>query len=146
MFLDICSDWSTNVEELALASTQRDAFELSETPVPSTIQVFVNDVELVAGWEYRAASNEVAITDINAIPSSGDIVDITYGGGAVPRPADRFAVSGDDKVAAMSQRADRRSRTRDPASASANPAKPTGTVRAEIPSTRRYSRTGQSSR
>jgi hypothetical protein len=83
VYLDICSDWSKNMEALALASAQRDTFELSNTPVDGTIQVYVNGNELAgSAWEYRSDSNSVVVVDPDRIPTSGDLIDITYGGAA----------------------------------------------------------------
>ena len=59
-FLSICSNWSTNVDTLAAASTDGLLdFELSSTPVVSSIIVTVNGAQWLADWHYEAASNSV---------------------------------------------------------------------------------------
>jgi hypothetical protein len=87
VYLDICSDWATNMEALALASAQLDTFALSNDPVVNTIVVNVNGQTLTDGWLYDAESNSVVFTDPKLVPTSGDFVDIQYGGAAPCDPA-----------------------------------------------------------
>jgi hypothetical protein len=82
VYLDICSDWATNMEALALASAQLDTFPLSNDPVLETLVVTVNGQTLTEGWVYEAKTNSVVFTDPKLIPAGGDLVDITYGGAA----------------------------------------------------------------
>jgi hypothetical protein len=80
VFLSICSDWAspTNLAMLAAASIQQAAFELSATPAPTTIHVYVNGTERLNHWHYDAGDNTVVFDD--GIPGEGDSVRITYGG------------------------------------------------------------------
>ncbi len=80
VFLSICSEWAspTNLAMLAAASIQQAAFELSATPAPSTIHVYVNGTERLDNWHYDASDNTVVFDD--GIPSEGDNVRIEYGG------------------------------------------------------------------
>ena len=87
VYLDICSDWATNMEALALASAQLDTFPLSSDPVLDTLVVTVNGQALTQGWVYDAESNSVVFTDPKLIPTGGDLVDIQYGGAAPCDPA-----------------------------------------------------------
>ena len=80
VFLSICSDWASpsNLAMLAAASIQQAAFELSATPAPSTIHVYVNGTEREDNWHYDASDNTVVFDD--GIPTEGDNVRIEYGG------------------------------------------------------------------
>jgi hypothetical protein len=82
VYLDICSDWAANMEELALASAQLDTFPLSNDPVLETLVVTVNGQVLTEGWIYDAKSNSVVFTDPKLVPSGGDQIDVSYGGAA----------------------------------------------------------------
>ncbi len=82
VYLDICSDWASNMEALALASAQLDTFPLSNDPVIDTIVVTLNGQTITEGWYYDAESNSVVFTESEIIPTSGDLVDIQYGGAA----------------------------------------------------------------
>lgn len=76
-FLSICSDWASQIDLLADAGTVRTEFELSETPVPGSIQVWVNQTLRGAGdWMYEPAGNKVVFL-LNP-PSPGDQVDVLY--------------------------------------------------------------------
>ena len=76
VFLSICSDWGTNVDDLADASVPQTTYELSHTPNPDTIVVEVNGTQRNSGWHYDSASNHV-VFDSN-YPEGGDVVEITY--------------------------------------------------------------------
>ena len=80
VFLSICSDWASpsNLALLAEASVNQNTFELTYTPVVSTITVYVNGAE-VSNWTYNAADNTV-IFDDGYEPAEGDLVDIDYAG------------------------------------------------------------------
>ena len=82
VYLDICSEWATNMEALALASAQLDTFPLSSDPVLDTLVVTVNGQVVTDGWVYDEESNSVVFTDPKLIPGGGDQIDITYGGAA----------------------------------------------------------------
>ncbi len=79
VFLSICSDWATpaNMSLLASASVTRDTYQLSGTPVESTIEVVVNG-SVVTDWTYDSARNAVVIN--SDVPEGGDTVVITYDG------------------------------------------------------------------
>lgn len=78
IFLDICSEWAsaTNLAALAEASVSQDTYSLSQTPVVSTIQVFVNGSRVTSGWSYDSASNAVVFS--SGVPGEGDQVEIQY--------------------------------------------------------------------
>jgi hypothetical protein len=44
--------------------------------------VTVNGQVLTEGWIYDAKSNSVVFTDPKLVPTSGDQIDVTYGGAA----------------------------------------------------------------
>ena len=83
IFLSICSDWSDpgTLSMLAAASVQQSAFELSATPVPVSVRVFVNGNERLNGWYFDGPTNTVYFE--SGIPDEGDLIRITYGGLAV---------------------------------------------------------------
>jgi hypothetical protein len=59
-FLSICSNWAVSVDVLAAASTDGLLdFELSSTPVVSSIVVTVNGAQWLADWHYEPSSNSV---------------------------------------------------------------------------------------
>ncbi len=80
-FLSICSDWAsaTNLERLASASIIQTDFELQNNPLPDTISVTVNGVE-VTEWTYDPSDNTVTLDTVS--PTGGDAVEITYAGSA----------------------------------------------------------------
>ncbi|MFZ5479964.1 MAG: choice-of-anchor D domain-containing protein [Myxococcota bacterium] len=78
-FLSLCDDWSAHVGILADASITLTTFELSATPVESTIAVSVNGREQRNGWSYDSATNAVVFEDDYA-PVEGDTITVTYGG------------------------------------------------------------------
>lgn len=76
-FLSICSNWSANVDVLAAASTDGLLdFELSGTPVVSSIEVSVNGSQWLADWHYESSSNSV-VFDLGLDDKS--IIVIEYG-------------------------------------------------------------------
>lgn len=78
VFLDICSTWSSsaNLALLAEASVSQDTYELSQEPVPSTVEVSVNGTPVTTGWSYDSATNTVIFS--SGVPEGGDTVDIAY--------------------------------------------------------------------
>jgi len=76
----ICeSDWSTVLTNLAWITVNlADTFELSYAPIPSTIDVYVNGVQMFSGWTYDAGQNAV-VFDPAFIPADGDSIVIDYG-------------------------------------------------------------------
>jgi len=79
LFLSICAtDWGTHLEALAEGSAQDlTSFELTEWPVPSTIEVFVNGIQTNLGWEYNATDNAIDFEEFY-VPEGGDTIQIDY--------------------------------------------------------------------
>ena len=75
----ICdSSWSTTLTNLAWNSMSlANTLELSETPIPSTITVKANGVQLNQGWSYEAAINAVVL-EPSYIPDNGDEIEVHY--------------------------------------------------------------------
>ncbi len=75
----ICdSSWSTTLTNLAWNSMSlTDTLELSQTPIPSTISVKVNTVQLSQGWAYESAINAVVL-EPSYIPDNGDEIEVHY--------------------------------------------------------------------
>jgi hypothetical protein len=75
-FLSICSDWGTTMTLLADVTVSQDAFDLSETPDPSTLVVTVDGSARASGWRYDATSNAVIFEA--DVPSGGSEVSVSY--------------------------------------------------------------------
>jgi hypothetical protein len=80
LYLSICAtDWASYLEALAEESgANLDEFELTQYPVPETIEVRVNGLSVSVGWEYDPAGNAV-VFDETSIPEGGATVEIEYG-------------------------------------------------------------------
>jgi hypothetical protein len=76
--LDVmATGWATHAQTLAAASlTSINRFELTQTPHPGSIRVWVDGTEWTTGWHYDPATNEV-VFDTNPPPSA--IVEVDYG-------------------------------------------------------------------
>lgn len=80
-FLSICTtSWSSYMPVLAEASVTETTFELSATPVESSLVVYHNGAERTSGWTYDAATNSVEFSE--PVPEGGDTVRVTYAGKA----------------------------------------------------------------
>lgn len=76
-FLSLCDDWAADIDLLADAGVVRDTFPLSERPVATTIEVWINAVGVGGDrWRYDAGANAV-VFDADP-PVGGDQVDILY--------------------------------------------------------------------
>jgi len=76
-YLSMCdTDWGLKMETLAKDSIVKSFFELSDTPVQSTIEVVVDGV-LTGNWTFDPLINSV-VFDPAHIPVSGSIIDISY--------------------------------------------------------------------
>jgi hypothetical protein len=79
LFLSICStDWGTHIQQLVEAGMRlRDSFELSQTPVPQTIEVRIDGIPTDAGWHYDGAANAVVFAGYS-IPVAGAAIEVAY--------------------------------------------------------------------
>lgn len=75
----ICdANWVATLSALAwLSQSVADTFELSQTPVESTIEVRVNGSNTYVGWVYNSALQAI-VFDLSHIPEVGDEIDIEY--------------------------------------------------------------------
>ncbi len=75
----ICdSDWSTALTNLAWMTVNlEDTFELTYTPITTTIEVYVNGGLVGTGWSYDAGQNAVVFSP-SFIPQDGDVIQILY--------------------------------------------------------------------
>ena len=75
----ICdANWSATLSALGwLSQSFADTFELSETPVPETIEVRMNTVPVFVGWTFNPALNAV-VFDVDHLPENGDTIEIEY--------------------------------------------------------------------
>ncbi len=81
LFLSICAtDWSTYMEDLAIASVSVSSFDLSHDADEASLSVEVDGVTLTSDqYAYDASTNQVTILDASAIPQGGSDVSISYG-------------------------------------------------------------------
>ena len=73
--LSICEAWSEQIDVLVDASVAWPIFHLTEWPVQTTLQVYVNG-ETRGGWTYDGIGNTVVFTE--SVPTIGDTVSVTY--------------------------------------------------------------------
>lgn len=78
-YLSICAtDWGANMTELAEgAAADLSSFALTQTPVPATIEVYIDGVRTTEGWTYNASDVLVEFDD-DHIPGGGTTVEINY--------------------------------------------------------------------
>ena len=81
LFLSICtSDWSTYMEDLAVASVSVASFDLSHDADETSITVVIDGVTLTPDqYSFDSSSNTVSITDTSVTPQGGSEIEITYG-------------------------------------------------------------------
>jgi hypothetical protein len=79
LFLSICAtDWASHLEELATESVSiNDSFELTQVPVPQTIELSIDGIAVTTGWEFDASINSV-VFETDYIPAGGATVEIYY--------------------------------------------------------------------
>ena len=79
LFLSICAtDWATQLEALAEGSAQDlTSFALTQQPVPSTIEVFLNGQSTTVGWSYNPTDNAIDF-DPDYVPEGGDTIEVRY--------------------------------------------------------------------
>lgn len=81
LFLSICStDWSahlTQIAQKAAATRPRITLEVTQLPVPETIEMRVDGIKKTTGWVYDPAINSV-VFDMDHRPSLGSTVEIKY--------------------------------------------------------------------
>lgn len=80
LFYSICSaDWGLNLQNLANgATTARTTFTLSDIPINTNIDVYVDGSPQLTGWSYDPVQNAI-VFDTTSIPHSGSIIDAEYG-------------------------------------------------------------------
>ncbi|MEC8424535.1 MAG: hypothetical protein VX000_12210, partial [Myxococcota bacterium] len=79
LFLSICaSDWGAYLEALAEGSAaDLSTFELTDWPVPETIEVRVDGVTTTVGWEYNPTDNAIDF-ESDYVPEGGSTIEISY--------------------------------------------------------------------
>jgi len=78
----LCDDFGVTLASISNRIVQlKTAFVLNREPVPETIRVYVNGVEIPQsvdnGWSYSAANNSITFHG-SAIPSSGATINVTF--------------------------------------------------------------------
>ena len=78
-YLSICAtDWGSSMTELAEgAAADLSSFALTQTPVPATIEVYVDGIRTTEGWTYNETEVIVEFDD-DHIPGGGTTVEISY--------------------------------------------------------------------
>ena len=79
LFLSICaSDWGGQLEDLAEgAARDLSSYDLTEWPVPSTIEVEVDGITTTVGWRYDAVDNSIEF-DREYVPEGGSQIVVDY--------------------------------------------------------------------
>jgi hypothetical protein len=79
LYLSVCAtDWASHLKALVDSSTlDLSSFELSDFPVPSSIEVTVDGSVQTSGWSYDAADNSVNFDD-DHIPAGGSTIEVYY--------------------------------------------------------------------
>jgi len=75
----ICDpNWVSTLSALGwLSQSFADTFELSQVPVPDTIETRLNHVPIFVGWLFDAALNAI-VFDLDHVPENGDVIEIEY--------------------------------------------------------------------
>lgn len=79
VFLSICAtDFGSHLETLAEGSAaDLTSFELTDIPVPDTIEVTVNGIPTTVGWSYNNADNSIDFEE-SYVPEGGSTVQVYY--------------------------------------------------------------------
>jgi hypothetical protein len=79
LFLSICAtDWGSHLEQLAYTSGEpHDSIELTQLPVPETIEVQVDGIQTTTGWQYDASINAI-VFERDHIPPVGATIEVEY--------------------------------------------------------------------
>jgi len=79
LYLSICAtDWGGHLETLAENAAQDlSSFELTDQPVPETIEVQVDGITTVSGWSYNSGDNTVDF-ELDYVPEGGSTIDVDY--------------------------------------------------------------------
>jgi hypothetical protein len=75
-FLSICDDWVYQLDALADSSVVQDTFKLRANPYADTVRVFVDGLERIDGWSYRARDGTVVF--VADPPFVGQSVTVHY--------------------------------------------------------------------
>ena len=79
LYLSICAtDWGSHLETLAENSTaDLSSFELTDIPVPETIEVQVDGITTIQGWSYNPVDNSVDF-ETDYVPEGGSTINVDY--------------------------------------------------------------------
>lgn len=81
VFLSMCQDWNTIwaslVEGLTESAVVEESFRLEAEPVPETVQVWVNGIQVDEGWYYSSADQALVFSG-DALPLAGETVQVSY--------------------------------------------------------------------
>lgn len=79
LYLSVCAtDWASHLELLVEASSaDLTSFELTEEPVPETIEVRIDGITTTTGWTYDPAGRSVDF-DESHVPEGGSTIEVEY--------------------------------------------------------------------
>ncbi len=79
LYLSVCAtDWASHLESIAEASkVDLSSFELTQPPVPETIEVRIDGVIQTDGWTYNDIDQSVDFDD-DHIPPGGSVIEVEY--------------------------------------------------------------------
>ena len=79
LFLSICAtDFGSHLEQLAEGSAaDLTSFELTDYPVPQTIEVTVNGFTTTVGWAYNEVDNTIDFEE-DYVPEGGSTIEVEY--------------------------------------------------------------------
>ncbi len=79
LYLSVCAtDWASHLESIAEASrVDLSSFELSQPPVPESIEVRIDGVVQTSGWTYNSIDQSIDFDD-DHIPAGGSVIEVEY--------------------------------------------------------------------
>lgn len=79
LYLSVCAtDWASHLEALVEASAvDLSSFELTEWPVPESIVVRVDGLNVTTGWEYNETDRAIDF-DESHVPEGGSTIEVEY--------------------------------------------------------------------
>jgi len=79
LFLSICdSTWGEQIaQDIGSYGNLNNSFNLTQIPVPQTIEVRIDDIVKNSGWHYEMNTNAVVFDNHN-IPSRGSTIKVEY--------------------------------------------------------------------
>lgn len=79
LYLSVCAtDWASHLEALVEASAvDLSSFELTEWPVPESIVVRVDGINMTTGWTYNETDRAIDFDELH-VPEGGSTIEVEY--------------------------------------------------------------------